>query len=307
MKICENTLQFYPLKFILIFIGVIGTILSFSFSYFKRSAVVASYNGKIKPFDIVWKCGKSITTIESKFGLSSLIRILLNLSIPGLGTYSLIFKYTCFCCTKYNGFGTIMGYLFASGIQTLYGGMFLYLLFTIIDNIIYPNSDANIKIPFTGILITNNSTFEYLYSLTFLHYISGIFTIVISDYFNNLFNLKKDIKNTKFFILISILVLNLLTGGLGTLLFTDLILISEEDTCKGWGYLCFLNFCCPPQLSKILTIGFTSIIVHTLAYSSLFFYDINKMNYACYILVLLFLFFYIFTAVYFKNMLNKIK
>jgi len=311
MKISENNLQFYPLKFMLIFIGVIGTILSFSFSYFKKSAVIASYNDQIKPFDIVWKCGDSIKTIVSNFGLPSFIRMLLNLIIPGLGTYSIMFKY-CFCCYNYDGVGTLFGYMFTSVIQLIYGGMFLYLLFTIIDNILSPKSNLNVTIPYifhklsdSELVITNNSVFEYLYSLTFLHYISGIFIIVISDYCYNLFDRKK---NKKFFILISILILNLFTGGYGTLLFTDLLLISKEDTSKCWSFLCFCNFCCCclPQISKMFIIGFISIIVHSHAYSSLFFYDIEMVNYASFISVVLFLIIYISTAFYFKHILNKI-
>lgn len=82
--------------------------------------------------------------------------------------------------------------------------------------------------------------------------------------------------------------------------------MSTEDACQGWAYLCFLGFCCPAKISKIFIIGFTSIIVHTLAYSSLFFYDIDVVNYTCYILVLLFLIIYIYKAFYFKYVLNKI-
>ena len=141
--------------------------------------------------------------------------MILNLIIPGSGTYSLIWKINC--CQISIGFKTLLGYFFASIIQFIYGGMFLYLLFTIIDNIISPNSNLNVNIPFifhvlsnSELVITNNSSFEYVYSLTFLHYISGIFVIVISDYCSEI---KKDKKSL---ILISILVLNLLTGGLGT-------------------------------------------------------------------------------------------
>ena len=317
IKITKKIIEFYPIKFLLIFMGVIGTILSFSFSYIKRSAVVAAYKEKIKTFDIVWKCHKSISNLKSDFGLSSLIRMIVNLIIPGLGTYSLSFKHCCsycFCNDDTCLYSFKISYLFVSVIELFYGGIFLYLLFTIINNILVPNSNLNITIPLIfnvlelenhrKLVIADTNAFECLYSLTFFHYISGIFIIVISDYYcNSIFEAKKH----KSFIIISILVLNFFTGGLGTIFFMDLILHSNENANVCWSYLCLCSFlyCCPPKISKIFLIGFISIIVHSLAYSSLYFSDIFMLNIVKYLSVLLFLVIYIYTAYYFYHILNE--
>ena len=323
MKITENNIELYPIKFLLIFIGVMGTILSFSFSYIKRSAVVAAYKEKIKTFDIVWECHKSITNIKSDFGLSSLIRMILNLIVPGLGTYSLFFKNYCsYCCCNDNTltltFSFKISYLFMSVIEVVYGGIFLCLLFTIINNILAQNSDFNITIPLIfnvlqlrdhrELVITNTRAFECLYSLTFFHYISGIIIIVISDYYSNI-NIIFEAKKKKFFIIISILVLNFFTGGLGTILFMDLLLYTNENPSQCWRYLCIFSFfcCCDAKMSKMFIIGFISIIVHSFAYSSLFFSDIFMLNYAKYLSVPIFLVIYISTAIYYNHILNKLK
>lgn len=311
IKICENNIEFYPIKFLFLFIGVIGTLLSFSFSYIKSSAVFAAYKEKVNPFDIVWKCGEAMTYIKSKFGLSSFIRILINLIIPGYGTMSLVCNY---CCNNIIMPGSIiMGYLLVSVIEFFFGGMFLYLLFVLINNILSPNSELNVTIPFifyrnykSKLEITNYSTFEYIYSLTFFYYISGIFIILILDYSPNFLE-----KNKKNFIFISLLFLNLFTGGLGTILFADIIYYSNQDAHECWRYLCFCSFCCccPAKYSKMFLIGFISIIVYSLAFYSLFFNDIfqiNLISLISYIPILLFLIIYISTAIYFKYMLNKI-
>ena len=83
LKITESITDLYPIKFTILFIGIIGTILSFSFSFIKKNAIINSYREDIKPFDIVFKFGESFINLKSKFGFKSLSRIFANTFFPG--------------------------------------------------------------------------------------------------------------------------------------------------------------------------------------------------------------------------------
>ena len=78
LKITQSITDIFPIKFTLLFIGIIGTITSFSFSFIKKNAIIASYEKNIKPFDIVMKFHESLKNLKSDFGLKSMMRILAN-------------------------------------------------------------------------------------------------------------------------------------------------------------------------------------------------------------------------------------
>ena len=84
----------------------------------------ASYKEKINPFDIVLTSGENIINLKSDFGISSAIRILANLILPGSGTFSSICV-NCrnFCCGDNFGFCSLI----TIGVLQLYmGGIFFF-------------------------------------------------------------------------------------------------------------------------------------------------------------------------------------
>ena len=111
LKIAEPYTSMFPFKFTILFIGILGTFISFSFSLIKKNSIIASYEKEIKPFDIVYNCGEKSIELKSGFGISSFIRILLNLILSGMGTLSLMCRYDCYkCCCSKERLGPLIGF-----------------------------------------------------------------------------------------------------------------------------------------------------------------------------------------------------
>ena len=263
IKITETYTALFPIKFTLLFIGIIGTLTSFSFSKIKKNSIEASFKEKINPFDIVLTAGEKIINLKSDFGLCSTIRILANLILPGIGTFSSICS-NCFCCGD-NGKDMIFCAFIIIGVLQLYmGGIFFYLIIDIIIGIIHKKDNDNCFVP--SLLYTKDDEEYYddcdaryncCYAMHFLYYFSGILIIVISDYLPT-FN--------KFFILSSMFILNLITGGFGTILFIGVIAKGERERSN--------NACV--RIMIVLFLGVLSIPVHYNAIYFSFFHDLEQ-------------------------------
>ena len=261
LKITETYTSLFPIKFTLLFIGIIGTLISFSFSKIKKNSIEASYKEKINPFDIVLTSGENIINLKSDFGISSTIRILANLILPGSGTFSSICV-NCrnFCCGDNFGFCSLI----TIGVLQLYmGGIFFFLLFDIITSIIHKKDNDNCFVP--TLIYTENDEEYYkdcdaryncCYAMHFLYYFSGILIIVISDYLPT-FN--------RFFVLSSMFILNLITGGFGTLLFMDVIAKGQRENRDG----CL-------RIIVVIFLGILSILVHYNTVYFTFFHDLDQ-------------------------------
>ena len=133
--------------------------------------------------------------------------------IPGLGTLTLICKNGC-KCNKYC-------FLFTDIIQFFIGGHFF--LMTILLNFQVSSAFSFFKEKYKYIFSSDNNEMpiytirfiNYFYVIGLCFYFSGIVLILISDYLEG-----EKIENVKFELSgIAGVVLNILTGGLGTLLF----------------------------------------------------------------------------------------
>ena len=99
-KLTNKMITLFPLKITLIYIGFIGIVYSFFTSGINKRKIREAKNLIVKPlnaFDILYKCGESITRYNSEFNIGSFFRLLANIFIPELGKLSLLCKYGCKC------------------------------------------------------------------------------------------------------------------------------------------------------------------------------------------------------------------
>ena len=209
-------IEIYEIKLLLNFIGFFGMILSLSFSTFTKNAIFESIKKeKNHPFDIAWKYGETIINAFSEFSFITLLLFVMNILLPGTGTFCLICKYK-------GSFGKSCIIL---SIFHFYSGLFFLCLYIIIktelsgkeirikrDN--EPKTYLEGKIKYIYEMEEDN--FNFVYTIAFFGYMSQFYMILISDF------LHKRNHNVKKFILYSLTFLNLFTGGLGTLFYLDL-------------------------------------------------------------------------------------
>lgn len=261
LKITETYTALFPIKFTLLFIGILGIIISFSFSKIKKNSIVASFKEKINPFDIVLNTGENIINLKSDFGISSSIRILANLILPGTGTFSLI----CSKCRRYccENDSTFCAYIIIGILQLYMGGIFFYLICGIIIEIIYKKNEVNCFVP--SLIYTKkddeyyedcDARYNCCYAMHFLYYFSGILIIAISDYLPN-FN--------KFFIMTSMFILNLITGGFGSILFIEVLNRDERQSNSN-------------KSTRIMSVMFLAILSIPVHYNTVYFTFFHELD-----------------------------
>jgi hypothetical protein len=210
----------------------LGTFISFITSGINKNKIIESIRAIDQPlnaFDIIYKCGKETITLTSSFDCRSFARFIGNIFIPGSGTMSLLCKYGCEC-----------GIFKIAIIQNIMGGTFFISIILIIFRkgcTVFNCKDENDlineeKYIFSVIFI------DYLYTVGLCFYFSGIFLVIITDYMPHRYSDKKIIRVTVGFIL------NILTGGLGTMLYFNYIfkkIMKKEYSCfiMCFGYLLF--------------------------------------------------------------------
>ena len=99
-QIKSKMITLFPIKITLLFIGILGTFISFITSGINKNKIIESIRAKDQPlnaFDIIYKCGKETITLTSSFDCKSFARFIGNIFIPGSGTMSLLCKYGCEC------------------------------------------------------------------------------------------------------------------------------------------------------------------------------------------------------------------
>ena len=196
----------FPIKITFLFIGFLGTFISFITSGINRNKIIESIKAIKQPlnaFDIIYKCGKDTFELYSSFDGASFARLIGNIILPGSGTLSLLCKYGCEC-----------GIFKIAVMQSIIGGVFFFSIILIIFKkgcTVFNCVDENDLIKeekyiFTVLFI------DYLYTIGLCFYFSGIFLAIITDYMPHRYSDKALIRITVSFIL------NLFTGGLGTML-----------------------------------------------------------------------------------------
>ena len=220
-KITDKMITVFPLKITLIFVGVLGILLSIITSGYNKKLIKDSFEifkekkEMLLPFEITFKIGKKLEVLRADFGCESFSRLIANMIIPGSGTISLICKNECNC--------NKCSFFFVGFNQFLIGGLFFFSTILVIFQIpnpfsffyyiIFSSFDREISIYYFIRLV------DYFYVVGLCFYFSGIVLILISDYLR-----AEKIENLKFEISgIAGIILNILTGGLGTLLFITLI------------------------------------------------------------------------------------
>ena len=126
--------------------------------------------------------------------------------IPGSGTMSLICKYKKCSCQIF----------FTAVIQFIGGLFFLFTIliifqelpFSLFYNLFFSEDKDEINTDFIKFL-------DYFYTIGLCFYFTGILLILISDYFPNIENIKNVFSDS------AGLILNLFTGGLGTIFFLE--------------------------------------------------------------------------------------
>jgi len=206
-KLANKMMSLFPLKIALIYIGFFGIFISF-FNKRKLLEVKDLIKKKepLKPFDILYKCGQ-LVHLYSAFGFKSFFRLIANIIIPGSGTISLLYKYGFNC-----------GMLRTAIIQFFLGHCLF--LNTILTNFgIKPIYDILlVKFFFSDEKITKSiRVLNFLFTIGLHFYISGILIILIYDYIPDIHSRRKGTSGFAYFLL------NVLTWGLGTTLFGDLI------------------------------------------------------------------------------------
>ena len=98
IKLTDKMITIFPIKITFIFIGAIGTFISFVLSAINKKTITEAIKIKINPLDMIIGCGKNFSHLISTFGWASFFRILMNLIIPGSGTFTLLCKYGCSLC-----------------------------------------------------------------------------------------------------------------------------------------------------------------------------------------------------------------
>ena len=222
-KITDKMITVFPLKITLIFIGVIGILFSIITSRYNKNLIrdsIVIFKEKkemLLPFEITFKVKEKLEVFRADFGCESFSRLIANMIIPGLGTMTLICKKECYCF-KYS-------YFLTGIIQFLIGGYFF--LMTILLNFQVPYAFSFFYENYESIFSSDNNEvsiysirfINYFYIIGLCFYFSGIVLILISDYLQGEVQ-GENIENIKFELSgIAGVALNILTGGLGTLLF----------------------------------------------------------------------------------------
>ena len=226
-KLKSKMITLFPIKITLLFIGILGTFISFITSGINKNKIIESIRAKDQPlnaFDIIYKCGKETITLTSSFDCKSFARFIGNIFIPGSGTMSLLCKYGCEC-----------GIFKIAIIQNIMGGTFFISIILIIFGkgcTVFNCKDENDlineeKYIFSVIFI------DYLYTVGLCFYFSGIFLVIITDYMPHRYSDKKIIRVTVGF------VLNILTGGLGTMLYFNYIFKKAMKKEYSFFIMCF--------------------------------------------------------------------
>lgn len=232
-KLTNKMMTLFPLKITLIYIGLIGVFISFFTSGFNKRKILEvrdliKKKEPIKPFDILYKCGE-LVHLYSDFGFKTFFRLIANMIIPGSGTMSLLYKYGYSCG------------MFRTAIIQFVLGHCLMLNAILINFGYNPIYDIIlVKLFFSNEEIINSiRILNFLYTIGLHFYISGIFLILIYDYIPDIQSRRKGTSGFAYF------VLNLLTGGLGTTLFGDLIFaLFRRDNSILMSLLIFLIFEC---------------------------------------------------------------
>ena len=83
----------FPIKITLLFIGILGTFISFITSGINKNKIIESIRAIDKPlnaFDIIYKCGNDTITLTSSFDFKSFARLIGNIFMPWLWNYVFI-------------------------------------------------------------------------------------------------------------------------------------------------------------------------------------------------------------------------
>lgn len=212
-KITNRMITIFPLKITFIFFGCLGILLSVITSGFNKRLIRESYDlfkrgdkENLLPFDIILKVGGKLNVLRSEFGCESFGRLISNMIIPGSGTMSLICKYQkCSCEIFFTAVIQFIGGLFfLSTILIIFQKRFFSLFYTYIFHM----DNEEINVYFIRFL-------DYFYTIGLCFYFSGILLILIFDYFPDIENIKNDLST------LAGVILNLFTGGLGTILFLE--------------------------------------------------------------------------------------
>ena len=94
-QIKSKMITLFPIKITLLFIGFLGTFISFITSGINKNKIIESIKAVKQPlnaFDIIYKCGDEVVQLNSSFNCISFSRFLGNMFIPGSGTMSLLCK-----------------------------------------------------------------------------------------------------------------------------------------------------------------------------------------------------------------------
>ena len=92
-KLKSKMITLFPIKITLLFIGFLGTFISFVTSGINKNKIIESIKTIREPlnaFDIIYKCGNDMIRLNSSLDGKSFARLILNILIPGSGTISLL-------------------------------------------------------------------------------------------------------------------------------------------------------------------------------------------------------------------------
>ena len=134
-KITARMITVFPLKITLIFIGVLGILLSIITSGYNKKLIKDSLDifkekkEMLLPLEIPFKVGGKLEVLRADFGCESFSRLIANMIIPGSGTISLLCKNECNC--------NKCSFFFAGVIQFLIGGLFFLSTILMIFQIPY--------------------------------------------------------------------------------------------------------------------------------------------------------------------------
>jgi len=219
IKIVYKFINLYIIKLLFIYFGAFGVLYSLIFSFLQKDLNDSSltYNNSKKLFkgifDIDCECCSYHYRLKSDFGIATIIRIIANILIPGSGIFSLFYKYGCRPDIFFAGFFMLLD-----------GGGLIILIYSVFYN---ETDDYRRQLDFEEnddqmwLLILYGYFSGYL-----LIQICGIIIIILADYF------PKEPKYYNGLASLPLGILNILSGGLGTL-------ISMEVNKKY-----FKNICC---------------------------------------------------------------
>jgi hypothetical protein len=165
VKIIKNILNFFLVKIIAIYFGILGIIFSLIFSILQNDLNKNKSQKRKEIFDI--KCEICSYSYEKKsnFGIKTIIKMIFNLVIPGSGIFSLLCKFGCHIVIFFIGlFQMISGLLLV---------LFIIHLVKVNNGEVQENEES--KFFYSGI---------FLFSLT--HFTAGTIIIFISDYFEKI-------------------------------------------------------------------------------------------------------------------------